>query len=112
MNYDGTFSVYQSQARKTAIYPEDFSVIYPALGICGEAGEAADIVKKSIRDNGGAFTHEQRERLRKEIGDILWYASNLCSDMGWKLEEVARENLKKLADRQERGVLSGSGDNR
>lgn len=106
-------SEYQSRARETAIYPvNEFAVIYPALGLCGEAGEAADIVKKSIRDNGGAFTPEQSARLRKEVGDVLWYASNLASDMGWKLEDIAQENLDKLASRQERGKLGGSGDDR
>lgn len=108
--FDGTFSVYQQKARETAIYPEDMAVIYPALGMCGESGEAADIVKKSIRD--GDLTDEQKARLKKELGDVLWYVANLASDMGWGLDTIARENLAKLASRKERGVLNGSGDNR
>lgn len=110
--YDGTFTTYQQQARTTAIYPDDMAVVYPTLGIVGEGGEIADLVKKSIRDNGGAFSPETDARLRKEIGDVLWYLANLASDKGWKLSEIAGENLAKLASRKERGVLSGSGDDR
>jgi NTP pyrophosphatase (non-canonical NTP hydrolase) len=110
--YDGTFTTYQAQARKTAIYPSDMAVIYPALEICGESGEIAELVKKAIRDDGGAFSPERDARLRKEIGDVLWGLANLATDKGWKLSEIAGENLDKLAHRQERDALGGSGDDR
>jgi NTP pyrophosphatase (non-canonical NTP hydrolase) len=50
--------------------------------------------------------------LMKEAGDILWQLSGLCEVMGWKLEDVAQQNLRKLASRKERGMIAGEGDNR
>ena len=50
--------------------------------------------------------------LMKEAGDILWQLSGLCEVMGWKLEDVAQQNLQKLASRKERGKIAGEGDNR
>jgi len=106
------FYTYQGEARKTAIYPDDMAVVYPTLGVVGEAGEIADLVKKAIRDDGGAFTPDRDARIRKEIGDVLWYLANLATDKGWSLDQIAEENLAKLASRQARGVLGGSGDDR
>lgn len=78
----------------------------------GEAGEVADKVKKVIRDNKSQFTEEKKREIAKEIGDVLWYCAVLAHDIGFTLDEVARMNIEKLKSRQERGVLSGSGDNR
>ena len=105
-----TFADYQARARETAIYPETHQIVYPALGLCGEAGEVADLIKKAIRDDG--FTDELLVRLRAEIGDVLWYLAALTEDLEWSLEDVAAENLSKLASRRDRGVLGGSGDER
>jgi NTP pyrophosphatase (non-canonical NTP hydrolase) len=107
------FSEYQSLSRRTATYPhagEDLT--YPALGLCGEAGEVAEKVKKTLRDDGGVLTGERREALSRELGDVLWYLSQVATEAGLDLEEIAAENLDKLFSRQERGVLRGSGDDR
>ena len=101
---------YQEEAVKTAIYSH--IIIYPALGLAGEAGECCEHVKKVLRDNDGIFDDERREELKKEVGDTLWYIANLANDLGYTLEEIAQTNLEKLKSRQERGVLKGSGDNR
>lgn len=104
------FNEYQRQARKTAIYPTDAQVVYPALGLASEAGEVAGKVKKYMRD-GGSFTF-LRDQLRDELGDVLWYVATLAHDLDLDLDEVALNNIKKLTDRASRGAISGSGDNR
>ena len=106
-------STYQSRARETARYPGVGSnPIYPTLGLCGEAGEVADKVKKVIRDRGGAFSPEVIEALQLELGDVLWYVAQLASELGLDLEAVAHANLDKLASRAARNVIAGSGDHR
>ena len=107
------FSEYQSQSRRTATYPRaGADMTYPALGLCGEAGEVAEKVKKTLRDDGGVLSDERREALSRELGDVLWYLSQLATEARLDLEEIAAENLDKLFSRQERGVLRGSGDDR
>lgn len=107
------FSEYQARSRATAVYPDAGSnIVYPALGLCGEAGETAEKVKKAIRDDGGTLTEERREAIAAELGDVLWYAAQLATEAGLDLEEVAEANLAKLASRRERAVLHGSGDDR
>lgn len=103
---------YQKAALTTAVYPEDKRIIYPALGMCGEAGEVADKVKKVIRDNNQQFTDDRKLEIAKEVGDVLWYCATMAHDIGFSLEEVAQMNIEKLASRKQRGKLSGSGDNR
>jgi NTP pyrophosphatase (non-canonical NTP hydrolase) len=101
------FKDYQEKAVKFAIYPEAYKVIYPTLGLCGEAGEVAEKVKKQVRD--GNFN---RCEVAKELGDVLWYLANLANDIGYSLSEVATMNVDKLQSRKDRNVISGSGDNR
>jgi len=101
------FNEYQEEAKKTAIYPEQYKVVYPALGLAGEAGEVAEKVKKHIRD--GVLKVED---LKKELGDVLWYVSALAADLDLDLDDVAAANLEKLRSRRARGVIVGSGDNR
>ena len=106
-------SEYQRLSRRTAKYPgAGDDLTYPALGLCGEAGEVAEKVKKTIRDDGGVLTDERRDALSKELGDVLWYAAQLATEAGLELEQIAADNLEKLFSRQERGVLRGSGDDR
>lgn len=81
--------------------------MYNTLGMLGEAGEFAEKVKKNARD--GVW---DQVAAGKELGDVLWYVSQIARDIGYTLEEIAQMNLAKLKDRRERGVLKGSGDNR
>ena len=107
------FNEYQQQARTTAVYPDiGDNYIYPALGLCGEAGEVAEKIKKIIRDNNGIITYEKNIEIQKELGDVLWYVSNLASELGVDLNRIAQSNLDKLFTRKAENKLHGSGDNR
>ena len=103
--------MYQRVAKTTAIYPREQAIVYPTLGLTGEAGEVANKVKKLLRD-GYENNKDYRGELAKELGDCLWYISILADDIGFKLSDIANTNLDKLLDRANRGKLSGSGDNR
>jgi len=105
-------SEYQQLSRRTAEYPREAWLAYPALGLAGEAGEVAEHAKKAIRDDGGMVSDERRAAMRKELGDVLWYVAQLASELGLELDDIAEANLAKLLSRQRRGVLSGSGDER
>ena len=105
-------NAYQNEAMKTAIYPVATAIEYTALGLVSEAGEVAGKVKKMIRDNDGILTEEFRKALMDEYSDVLWYVSEGARALGYSLDAVAAHNLNKLADRQKRGVLQGSGDSR
>jgi NTP pyrophosphatase (non-canonical NTP hydrolase) len=101
----------------TAIYPHiERNVIYPTLGLCGEAGELANKVKKLIRDtgyeSGSGLTREERQPIIEELGDCLWYIAALATECGMALNDVAIDNVAKLAQRQADGTLQGSGDHR
>ena len=98
---------YQRAAVSTAIYKKEHAVIYPALGLAAEAGEVANKVKKILRD--GKF---DKEAIADEVGDCMWYIAALCRDLNIDMQEIADNNIKKLKDRLERGVLAGSGDKR
>ena len=107
------FDTYQQKARKTAIYPSlGSNVIYPTLGLVGEAGEVAEKIKKILRDKDGIYDDFSKQEIKKELGDVLWYLSNLSFELGFTLEDVADTNLRKLDERSLRGNISGSGDNR
>jgi NTP pyrophosphatase (non-canonical NTP hydrolase) len=106
------FGDYQRAAKRTAIYAERFRVVYPALGLASEAGEVAGKIKKVLRDQGGEFEAAPVEALKDELGDVLWYVAVLAADLGLSLDEIAAENLDKLASRSERGRLGGEGDRR
>ena len=107
------FDSYQIKARKTALYPNlGSNNIYPTLGLVGEAGEVAEKVKKVLRDKNGEFDMESKEAIKKELGDVLWYLSNLCTEFKFSLNDVALLNLEKLKLRSSRGNISGSGDDR
>jgi NTP pyrophosphatase (non-canonical NTP hydrolase) len=107
------FNEYQKEARSTAVYPDiGNNIVYPTLGLSGEAGEVAEKVKKMIRDDGGVMSEEKKSEIAKELGDVLWYVANVAAEAGVDLNMIATLNIKKLKSRQERGVLQGSGDNR
>ena len=107
------FKTYQNKARLTAQYPNlGSNNIYPTLGLVGEAGEVAEKVKKVIRDKKGIFDQESKKAIKKELGDVLWYLSNLCNELGFSFEEVALQNLEKLRLRALQGKISGAGDDR
>ena len=107
------FNDYQIKSRKTAKYPViGHPVIYPALGLVNEAGEVAGVIKKIFRDKGGEINGETRSALKAELGDVLWYVAQVCTELGLSLDEVAEHNIEKLYDRLERGKIRGDGDNR
>lgn len=107
------FDSYQQFVIGMKRYPKRFAVIYPALGLSGEAGEIAEKVKKWVRDEGGeVITEDRRDAILKELGDPLWYIASLADDLGYTLQDVVDANVAKLTSRKERGVLHGSGDNR
>jgi NTP pyrophosphatase (non-canonical NTP hydrolase) len=104
---------YQTKSRKTAQYPSiGHSVIYPTLGLSSETGEVAGKIKKIFRDKGGLIGEAEREALRSELGDVLWYLAQVCTELGLSLDDVARANIEKLYSRLERGKIGGDGDNR
>ena len=103
---------YQFVSRKTAIYPENQGFVYCVLGLVGESGEIADKLKKVIRDKNSQLGEEEIMGVAKELGDVLWYVSNLSHELGFSLEEIAQMNVDKLQSRMKRNKLSGSGDDR
>lgn len=106
-------NAYQKASRSTwSVIKTDHPVVYPTLGLANEAGEVAGKIKKIFRDKGGVIGHAEREALKGELGDVLWYFTQICTELGLTLEEVAAANLEKLASRQQRGTLYGDGDTR
>ena len=104
---------YQSRSRATAVYPDaGANLLYPTLGLCGEAGEVAEKIKKMVRDDDGILTDERRSALAKELGDVLWYLAQIATEADLDLDTVAEANIEKLTSRQRRNVLQGSGDDR
>lgn len=107
------FDTYEARAACTAIYPNRGSnLVYPVLGLVGEAGEIANKVKKLERDHGGEMTEEIQLQLVNEVGDVLWYLAAVAHELGFTLADIAELNLTKLERRKTNGTLTGSGDNR
>jgi len=106
------FTEYQNKAITTKIYKPEVALAYVTLGITGEAGEVAEKVKKIIRDDNGVVSEAKKVEISKELGDVLWYLAAMCDELGLDFDEVAQQNIDKLASRKERSVLTGSGDNR
>ena len=104
--------MYQKVALTTAIYPREQAIIYPTLGLTGEAGEVANKVKKIIRDGSDSKDEKLVSEIKSEIGDCLWYIAVLASDFDIKLSDIASANLEKLEKRKEKGTIHGSGDDR
>lgn len=107
------FREYQYEAEKLAIYPNvGENIVYPTLGLVGEAGEIANKVKKITRDDGGEITEERADQLLAELGDVLWYVAMIATELRWGLDYVAQVNLARLQNRAENGTLQGDGDER
>jgi NTP pyrophosphatase (non-canonical NTP hydrolase) len=107
------FSTYQRESRKTwGVIDVNHPIVYPTLGLVNEAGEVAGKIKKIFRDKGGAIGDADREALKYELGDVLWYLTQICTELGLTLEDVAAANIEKLFSRLERGQIRGEGDER
>lgn len=124
------FNEYRDFTEETAVYPEQIGLFYTLLGLDGEVGELNEKVKKGIRDDLPETVVEEyanenlllvlTEELQNnpqrdvagELGDILWYWTRVCEELGYDPNEIAAENVAKLTDRKKRDVLHGSGDNR
>ena len=106
-------NAYQQAALRTAASkgtPNE--VFHLLLGLVGETGEIAEKAKKIIRDHDSDFAQWDLDDLAKELGDTLWYLAVLADHFGLPLADVAELNIKKLADRQQRDAIGGSGDHR
>jgi NTP pyrophosphatase (non-canonical NTP hydrolase) len=107
------FDTYQRESRKTwNVIPMNHPIVYPTMGLVNETGELAGKIKKIFRDHNGEIGETERQALKGELGDILWYLAQICTELDLSLEEVAEANLTKLFSRLERGVIRGDGDNR
>lgn len=106
------FNDYQAATESTAVYPKDKALEYLVLGLASEAGEVAGKLKKIIRDNESVVGVHEAKVICKELGDVLWYVAQIALELNTTLEAVAMMNIDKLADRKNRGVISGSGDSR
>lgn len=111
-----TFSCYEKplcyQDIGGQIITQNLDYVYPALGLAEEAGEVSGKFAKAVRDEGGYISSERKEAIKKELGDVCWFIAELCTLMGFSLEDVMQHNIDKLTDRKSRNVIKGSGDNR
>ena len=110
-----TFNEYQKRAASTALYPDKGGIgglSYCTLGLCGEAGEFANKVKKLIRGDVSVPLDTRHKEFIAEMGDVLWYLAEAAANLGVDLEVVAEKNLEKLAARKSAGTVRGDGDNR
>lgn len=109
-----TLNDYQQAAhftsRNTAI--GNCLLSYPVLKLNGEAGEVAEKLGKIHRDSQGEISNVDNLALMRELGDVLWYLAEICTQLNIDFDVVAEMNIDKLADRLNRGVIGGSGDDR
>lgn len=126
MNRELSIDEYQARCANTAIYRDSFpgtiqadpilnlwhGVAYCGMKLSGESGELVQHVAKAQRDDGFKFTADRYEAIFGELGDIDWYVSMLCNELGFRRADVMDFNLSKLKSRQERGKLQGSGSDR
>ncbi len=102
---------YQKLALRTAMPVKvEGDFVYPLLGLSGEVGELVNKIKKIFRDDAGKITPERKQDVLLELGDVLWYLTQIATEFDLTLEEVAQTNIDKLASRQARGKIVGSGD--
>lgn len=118
------FKDYQKRASTTAVYPKPeisyndtyrvsdefldavriIPIMYCALGLAGESGEVAEQVKKSWRNNM-EVTDDRKDKIKSELGDVLWYVAQLATELNLDLEEISENNLEKLSARKSAGAL-------
>lgn len=108
---------YQKTIQKYDLFEATDDALAPAfiakvLGLTGEAGEVAEKFKKIIRDKNGVISKEDKDAIKKELGDVLWYTATISRYLDIPLSEVANTNLEKLESRQKRSKLHGEGDER
>lgn len=113
---------YQAATAKTAIYPAHNAIEYLSLGLASEAGEVAGKFAKLYRKNHiGAISDAlkenflddvNKEAIVYEVGDVLWFCSEMLSLLGYTLSDAMQMNIDKLQGRKERGTIEGSGDYR
>jgi NTP pyrophosphatase (non-canonical NTP hydrolase) len=106
---ENAFDRYQKIASTTCSYRK-YTPLVLTLGLCGESGEVAEKIKKSVRD--GVSYSVLKEQLKLELGDVMWYISQLARRYHLRLSDIAEANLVKIDSRKSRGVIHGSGDNR
>lgn len=102
-----SLDTYQSMVKETVVYPPDNALLYTALGLAGESGEVANVVKKVVRDDGGEPTFNRKVAIIDELGDVVWYVTALAAELGYSLEQVLDRNRKKLQHRKLNNQLHG-----
>ena len=123
-----TFEEYGVWMNSTKVYPVHARVMYPALALTEEVGEAVGIISKRLRDkprevigeSGTAYLspadlvldEAERAHMLDELGDVLWEWAALATDLGFSLEQIVARNIEKLESRKKRGVLHGKGGTR
>jgi len=112
------FDEYQHNALKTL---KKGNIHHLGFGLLAESGEVATLLQKYFRQDpvyyqpdlfGDGYSPEFRERMYKELGDVIWYVACLANYFGLPLSSVVNHNLKKLEKRQEEGKIQGDGDYR
>ncbi len=104
------FAEYQQKAQATAVYPgKGENLFYPTIGL---AGEVCEKIKKIMRDKAGKISSTDRLDIAKELGDVLWYVTDMATELGFPMEAIAALNIKKLSSRDSRGKIGGNGDDR
>lgn len=94
-----TFNEYQKRIEPTEHWPKDVGVAYPIIGLCGEAGEVANEIKKLYRDDNGFLTNERKEKIIEEMGDVLWYLASLANYLHLDLGDIAKISLNKVENK-------------
>ena len=109
------FDEYQKLSNRTADFtgrPGDYPLMYSCMGLAGETGELIEKIKKVMRNDNGQISDEKRELIKLEIGDVLWYLSQVARFCDIAFDDAAKANVEKLADRRARGVIRSEGDAR
>ena len=100
---------YQKQAARTLISGPDFDIapneimlVWTTIGLAGEAGEVAEHIKKGIFHQHGV----DADKLKKELGDVLWYVAAICETAGFDMGAIMQANIDKLKARYPNGYSS------